>query len=117
MDAVFSIPLTVLYNNFFRLFLYVEMKDNACSVPGMQSIFLEILDIQDKKILDIQETCTPGFLLGKLKRRTYVLFCSENYMIFISEEVSLTPNFQVKEQLVFPSVLNAEWGVFHNYFL
>lgn len=27
---------------------------------------------------------------------------------FISEEVSLTPNFQVKEQLVFPYFLNTE---------
>lgn len=38
-------------------------------------------------------------------------------MIFISEEVSLTPNFQVKEQLVFPSFLNTEWGVVRNYSL
>lgn len=61
-DALCSIPFTVLDKNFFCLFLYVEIKDNA-SVPEMWSIFLGILDIQDKAPV-------PRFLFGQTERES-----------------------------------------------
>lgn len=87
------------------------MEDNACSGTEMQSLFLGNVDFSSPS------TCAPGFLLDRLQCGMHFLFCSENHFVFVSEEVSLMPNFQVEEKLIFSPFLNTDYGVSHNCFL